>query len=321
MSDVALVMVIAERDDAEAELVAKELAACGVDVRWIDTADFPYQLALVATPGAAEPGWLIAEGKQIDLGRLRGVYRRSPAMFGVDQGMSSPERRFALMEAVQGVGGALAALDCWWMNHPSRVADASYKPVQLCVARDSGLRTPRTVVTNVGSAARDLIRELGGRAIYKPMSPGVLAEQGRVKVLNATLISADAVDDDAVARTAHTFQQWIDKDFDARVTVVGGQCFGVAIGASTEAARTDWRTDYDDLTYRVVDVPSDVQAGIRRYLSRLGLLFAAFDFSVDRDAAWWFLEANPNGLWAWIQERAGLPIAGAIARTLMQELR
>lgn len=318
MSDLGIVLVIAERQDAEAELVTEELAAGQIEVRWIDTADFPAGIALVATPGAAQPGWLIAEGREINLGQVRGVYRRSPAMFGVDEGMSSPERRFALMEAVQGVGGALAALECRWMNHPSRVADASYKPVQLCVAQACGLRTPRTVVTNVGSVARDLIRELGGRAIYKPMSPGVLAEQGKVKVVNATLISEDAIDDDAVARTAHTFQQWIDKDYDGRVTVVGDQCFGVAIDASTEVARTDWRADYDALSYRVVDVPDDVQAGISRYLARFGLLFAAFDFSVDRDGAWWFLEANPNGVWAWIQERTGLPIADRIAKTFSE---
>ncbi|MGH3753347.1 MAG: hypothetical protein ACRDRP_11725 [Pseudonocardiaceae bacterium] len=312
-------MLIAERDDCEAKLVADALAVHTVEVSWIDTADFPDRLGLVATPGASHPGWLRSADSEIDLALVRSVYRRSPAVFGLADGMSTPERRFALMEAVQGIGGVLAALQCRWMNHPSRVADAAYKPHQLCIAEQCGLRLPRTLVTNVGPAARDFTSELGGKVIYKPMSPGVLAEQGTIRVINATLITPDCIDDIAVGRTAHTFQQWIDKSFDTRVTVVGDHCFGVAIHAASELARIDWRADYDALSYSTVEVPVHIQAGISRYLSRFGLLFAAFDFSVAQDGTWWFLEANPNGLWARLEETASIPVAAAIAELLAEE--
>ncbi|HET9254676.1 MAG TPA: ATP-grasp ribosomal peptide maturase [Pseudonocardiaceae bacterium] len=319
MSGNACILLIAERDDAEAGLVAESLGAHGIEVCWIDTADFPGHLDLIATPGAKYPGWLRSPDGEINLAQVRSVYRRSPSMFGMDDGMSAPERRFALMEAVQGMGGALASLRCRWMNHPARVADASYKPLQLCVADQCGLRVPRTLVTNVGQAAREFAAELGGSVIYKPMSPGVLAEQRRIRVVNATLITSECIDDAAVGRTAHTFQQWIDKEYDARVTAVGGNCFGVAIYAATETARIDWRSDYDALSYVVVDVPAEVQDGINDYLARCGLLFAALDFAVETDGAWWFLEANANGLWAWLQERTGLPISDAIAALLVEE--
>lgn len=313
------VLLIAERDDCETKLVASALAVYAVEVSWIDTADFPSRLGLVATPGASHPGWLRSTDDEIDLALVRSVYRRSPAMFGMADDMSAPERRFALMEAVQGMGGVLAALECRWMNHPSRVADASYKPHQLCIAEQCGLRPPRTLVTNVGSAARDFTSELGGKVIYKPMSPGVLAEQGAIRVINATLVASECIDDAAVRHTAHTFQQWIDKEFDARVTVVGDRFFGVTIHAANESARIDWRADYDALDYSEVKVPTDVQAGVSRYLSRFGLLFAAFDFSVAKNGTWWFLEANPNGLWAWLEEAAGIPVAAAIAELLAKE--
>jgi hypothetical protein len=48
-------------------------------------------------------------------------------------------------------------------------------------------------------------------------------------------------------------------------------------------------------------------------------LFAALDFSVAPDGTWWFLEANANGLWAWLQERTGLPISDTIAPLLIEE--
>ena len=290
-----------------------------MDVIRFDTADFPERLELVATPGAAHPGWLRTQERPVDLSRVTGVYRRSPAVFGFADGMSPPERRFALMEAVQGLGGVLATLRCRWMNHPSRVADASYKPMQLRTAQDSGLRVPRTLVTNVGSAARMFIEELDGAAIYKPMSPGVLSEQGKIRVINASIVDHDMVDDSTIMRTAHTFQQYIDKSHDARVTVVGDQLFGVAIHAENDVARIDWRADYDALRYELSDVPVDVRSGILEYMERLDLLFAAFDFSVGKDGLWWFLEANANGLWAWLQERLNIQIADAVADVMARE--
>lgn len=319
MREGGCILLIASSGDAETSLVYEVLQARAVDSLWIDTADFPQRLSLAATPGSTHPGWLHSGNRDLDLALVRSVYRRSPAVFELAEGMSAPEHRFAMMEAVQGMGGVLGALPCRWMNHPARVADASYKTVQLCVAENSGLRTPRTLITNIGSAARDFVSELGGRAIYKPMSPGVLGEQGKVRVVNATLITPRCLDDTSVALTAHTFQQWIDKDFDARITVVGDSCFGVAIHAAHEQARIDWRSDYDALSYSVIEVPHEVRAGIRGYLRQFGLLFAAFDFSVDQEGEWWFLEANPNGLWAWLQERTGLPIATAIAELLIKE--
>ncbi len=44
--------------------------------------------------------------------------------------------------------------------------------------------------------------------------------------------------------------------------------------------------------------------------------FAALDFIVDPDDQWWFLECNPNGQWAWIEEETGLPISSALADAL-----
>jgi hypothetical protein len=61
-----------------------------------------------------------------------------------------------------------------------------------------------------------------------------------------------------------------------------------------------------------------VLAGIRAYLTRFGLVFGAFDFAVTRTGAWWFLECNSNGQWAWLEERTGLPMTAALADLLLE---
>ena len=46
----------------------------------------------------------------------------------------------------------------------------------------------------------------------------------------------------------------------------------------------------------------------------MGLNFAAFDFALDYDAQWHFLECNPNGQWLWLEVLTGLPTVETLAR-------
>lgn len=59
--------------------------------------------------------------------------------------------------------------------------------------------------------------------------------------------------------------------------------------------------------------------GIARYLDAAGLAFSAFDFVIRPDGDWIVLEANGSGMWGWLAEECGLPIAAAIADELTKE--
>jgi D-alanine-D-alanine ligase-like ATP-grasp enzyme len=52
-------------------------------------------------------------------------------------------------------------------------------------------------------------------------------------------------------------------------------------------------------------------------MNRLGLRFGALDFLVRPDGTHVFLEINPNGQWAWIEQVAPA-IASAIADALTE---
>ena len=72
---------------------------------------------------------------------IRSVYVRRPTEFVFPASMTDAEQRFAAREARRGIGGLLMSLPCSWVNHPSRAADAEYKPFQL--AMRGGLRIER----------------------------------------------------------------------------------------------------------------------------------------------------------------------------------
>ncbi|MFD4608909.1 MvdC/MvdD family ATP grasp protein [Streptomyces sp. NPDC058440] len=55
---------------------------------------------------------------------------------------------------------------------------------------------------------------------------------------------------------------------------------------------------------------------LRAYLDHFRLVFGAFDFAVDRQGQWWFLECNPSGQWAWLEPETRLPMVVAMADLL-----
>lgn len=289
------------------------------EVARIDTADFPGSLSLVARPERIDsPGWLCNRAHRVDLASVSSVYRRPPAQFAFPAGMSAPEQRFAALECTYGLGGMLCAQPWRWIDHPAVVADASYKPRQLRVAAQSGLRVPRSLVTNVGADVREFASEFPEGLVYKSLSPGVVAEQDEVRIIYTSRLSVNEVDDNAIGLCCHLFQEWIPKAFDVRLTVVGSRFFAVAVHAGSAETIVDWRIRYDDLRYEVCQAPDAVRRGVPAYLQAFGLVFGAFDFSVTPDGQWWFLECNPAGQWGWLVEETGLPIAEAIAEELVR---
>jgi len=263
---------------------------------------------------------LILSGPNLDvpLERVHSVYYRRPGRFDLSIHRHDDLRRFVEAEARQGFGGVLSSLDCTWVNHPARMADAEYKPCQLKVAAESGLRVPRSHLTNDPRSAKMFAEAVGGMVVDKPLSAHRFwVENGRSFVLLTSPIQLDSICDPRIGITAHLFQEWVPKHHDVRLTVVGGRFFAVAIdvGGST-AALIDWRANHRCHRYLVTTVPDEVRAGVRSLLDRLGLVFGALDFSVTEEGEWFFLELNPGGQWGWIEAATGLPIASAIADAL-----
>ncbi|MBZ6253600.1 ATP-grasp ribosomal peptide maturase [Streptomyces olivaceus] len=315
----APVLIIAAHDDWPTDRIVLELETRGVDVFRMDTADFPQQLVLAGRidQGRAWTGDLTTKHRTVELSRVGAVYYRAPGAFRFPEGMSGPEERFAAAQARAGLGGVLSALECRWVNHPTAMARAEYKPVQLAAARACGLHIPPTLLTNRPDDVRAFAAEVGGPIVCKPVASPVLIEGGQLKsVYTQRLVPEDLEDLRGVDTTAHLFQAWAPKAYEVRLTIAGDRMLAAAIHAGSEAAHADWRSDYGSLTYTTTTVPDSVAAGVRRLMDRLQLRFGAADFIVGPEGQWTFLEVNPCGQWDWIQGATGLPIAEAIADEL-----
>ncbi|WP_019549378.1 ATP-grasp ribosomal peptide maturase [Streptomyces sulphureus] len=314
------VLVLTRASDATSDLVISELSDRGVPVHRLDHSDFPDRLTVGAHIDPEARGWSgIVRGQHRDLSldEVRAVYYRRPSPPRTHPDLTEADARWAASEARAGFGGLLAALDCLWVNHPSRNAHAEIKPVALAAARRCGLDVPRTLITNDPADAREFVDSLPGRvAAYKGLGPGgPLGDDADAHALWTTQVRADEIND-TVSLTAHQFQQWIPKAYEVRLTAVGRQLFAAEIHAGSDAARVDFRTDYDSLTYRPCDVPGSIAAGMNALLDDLQLRYAACDFLVSQDDGRWYLvDVNPNGQWAFIPELRA-PITHALAALL-----
>ncbi|MGW8992785.1 ATP-grasp ribosomal peptide maturase [Streptomyces zhihengii] len=315
MSDRRPVLVVTEVDDVTADLVITALNRQKVPVARFNPADIGAALTVSARFGsgpASVAGQLRTPSRTVDLAEVRSVYWRRP-VWPVFAELQHDDARFAAAQTRYGLAGTLYALDGpLWVNHPLRNAAADYKPAQLAVAQRLGLRVPPTLVTNDPDEARCFVSSYE-QVIFKTLRWTPYQRDGVPVTGWADRVSATEIDE-RVSVVPHLFQTVVDKTGDLRVLIVGRDVFAVHI----ESGMLDWRKNYSNLAYCVVDLPNCVEEMLFAYLKHFGLVSGSFDFAVDKTGDLWWLELNPNGQWGWLEERTGLAMSAAFADLLTQ---
>ncbi|MPZ64441.1 MAG: ATP-grasp ribosomal peptide maturase [Pseudonocardiaceae bacterium] len=312
------VLILATEHDISVDRVVRALADRDVPVFRADLGWFPRQLTLDAELRDGRwVGQLATAHRDVALEDLRSVWYRGPSAFEFPVTMSATERRHAQHEAKLGLGGVLASLPVLWVNHPSRHADAGYKPRQLVAAASAGLGVVATLVTNDAATVRRFVRDSGPAGVVTKMfgAPAICEQGGRRVALTQRLTGSDLGDLRGIETTAHQFQSWASKREEVRVIVIGRHVFAVAIHANSDAAHVDWRADYAALDYERITPPDAVRRGIRAVMAALELEYGAFDFVVTPEGQWVFLEVNPSGQYGWLAE---VPLTEAMADFLAQ---
>ncbi|EXU63151.1 ATP-dependent carboxylate-amine ligase [Streptomyces sp. PRh5] len=302
------VLVLTRPQDATADLVIAKLNERSVPVCRLDPRDFP--------EGALWEGVLRGQHRDVSLGDIRSVYYRRPGAHRLHPDMSEQDARWAQAEAQAGFGGLLYALPALWVNHPNRNALAAFPPVALAAAARSGLSVPRTLITNNPAEAREFVAALPRQvAAYKALGTTHPSDNDdRPQALWTTQVRPDEIND-SVRRTAHQFQEWVDKAYEVRLTAVGHQLFAAEIYAGSDASRLDFRADYDSLTYKPCEVPERIARGVRMLTLMFGLQYVALDFLVNPQGRWYLIDVNPNGQWGFIPDLRA-PITRALADLL-----
>lgn len=200
---------------------------------------------------------------------------------------------------------------------------AELKSVQLTEAARLGWSIPDTLMTSDPQKAESFIRERD-TTIVKPLSIEGAAVDETLMLFFSTRVTPDTKLRLAGMNYGPVIlQSAVEAAYDVRATVVGDKVFPAAITSATESSLTsgvrDWRIGYhtDDLQIEECDMPQDVTEKCIELVRALGLKFGAIDIVVDNEDKHWFIENNPNGQWAFVEEVTKQPIGKAMARLLL----
>lgn len=309
-----LILLVTNKRDVTTDFVVLEMRRRGLPFIRLNTEDLPQHEMTMAN---GDPAALSFAGPcgSFSLSDVTGAYYRRPGSFEVEDREGVAAYVVAEWSAV--LRSLSNALEGRWLNSPFSILRAEDKPRQLAVARRVGLKVPHTTVTNSFEAARTLLAS--GPMVAKPLRHALIdnGEVGSV-VFTSRVDRLDTGDADAVRRAPMILQREIRKRADVRVVVVDDQVFGTRIMSQAhDETQVDWRRGVRmDLEHEVIDLPSEISLACIAVTHDLSLRFSAIDLVEDGDGGFWFLEANPNGQWAWIEQRTGAPVTSAIVDAL-----
>jgi glutathione synthase/RimK-type ligase-like ATP-grasp enzyme len=316
------VLHITSARDTTTDLVVEQLDSLDVTSLRLNTECFPTdaQLSLSISDHSLVGQLTTDSGRTARLGEVGAIYYRRPlpASYEGFPQLAQESERFAAQESGASLAGFLRLLGAAWVNDPDLSRCAERKAPQLTVAQSVGLPVPRTLITNDPDAAVAFIRSVEGRVIAKTVkSPLVQQSTGRLAYAHV-VSDQDVLRLDALCLAPCIFQEYIEKDLECRVVVVGERVFTVEIYSQGHPdAAIDWRqADYRTVRHEWATLPPRVEEACRAFARAYGLKFAVMDLIRRPDGRHVFLECNPNGEWAWLEGTTGVPIARAIAELL-----
>ncbi|HEY1404625.1 MAG TPA: hypothetical protein VGB05_10895, partial [Pyrinomonadaceae bacterium] len=265
---------------------------------------------------------LAADGATLDLRDVSAIWHRRLNVGGrLPVEMDRQLRQASLGESRASIMGLLASLDVFRMDAEPLIRRAENKQLQIRIARETGLDTPRTLITNDPEAVRAFARTCERGMITKMLSSFAIYENDTEKVVFTNAITAEDLNDlDGLRLCPMTFQEQLPKRLELRVTIVGRRVLAAAIDSQvSERAAHDWRRDGVRLldAWQPYTLPVKVEEKLLRLMDYFKLNYGAADFIVTPEGRHVFLEVNPVGEFFWLEQRPGLPISETIADVLL----
>ena len=312
------VLVISDKDDVHIPYVDKHLKERMYildPLSIMDKREFSYEF---------DDGKLSLRHSGIKLDDVGAVWYRKPRTVTTNMlTVAESFKPYAVSAIRRHMGMFLGAFNsALWISDYYAIERAENKAWQLEAASKLGFNVPETLITSDASRARAFITRQG-TCIVKPQTSEIPVVDGQAQSFFATRISRDAMPDLSRLHLAPAFfQQSIEATYDVRVTVVGDKVFAARIvndKLDAFSAIRDWRIGHykGDMLFKAYeDFPAATAQQCVEHVKVMGLNYGAIDLVADKKGKLWFLENNPNGQWAFIEQATRQPIGQALAGLL-----
>jgi hypothetical protein len=250
--------------------------------------------------------------RKLDLNEVSAVWNRRALHPAVRMDISRSEIVFVAGELRHLALGLVLNPGIIWVNPIDRVSVAELKLYQLQVARQLGFRVPRTLVSRDAEALRRFAAGNKAGTICKPIFHGMFIDETSSYSVYTRRITPESIDADSAKICPIFLQEEIVRSADVRATFIGRDCFVADITGNPSLV--DWRDPDVPVSYRESSLGVEIEERCRSMLANLGLVYGAFDFVRTPAGDLVFLEVNPTGEWAWLEDQLGFPMRDAFIR-------
>ena len=316
-----MLLIVTNKSDLTSDYLIIRLEELNIPFWRLNTEDYlsKYQIELHITNDSLKPSINYFNGRDIEMDNIRGVYFRRPIAPDMSSKIGEAELEFAQRETMEVLRSLWRIInEKLWLNHPKHLWIANNKIDQLKRAVNLGFNIPPTCISTNSDTIRDFYLSFSGNIIAKAVKHGFYKKGKNIQMASTQKIDKDFIDKiNHYAKVPMIFQEKIKKKFDIRVTVIGDTVYPTAIYSQEhEETKTDWRVwdKYPDinLKHSKFDLPHRIVHLCLKITQEFNLRFSAIDLVYSVDDKYYFLEMNPNGQWAWIEEKVGFPIRDSI---------
>ena len=257
---------------------------------------------------------IVVGPRTLDFSAVTAVWYRRSIHPILDTSLTPAERHFVTGELRHLAMGLVLNPEVVWVNPIDRVSVAEHKLYQLQIAARLGFHVPRTLVSADVDELRNFVSKNRLGTICKPIFHGMFFDGSSHNAVYTRRIDAEKLNDLNVGSYPILLQEEIARIADVRATFVGSHCFVADIVGDTSLV--DWRDPNIVVNYTISSLDDTTLSLCRKMLEELGLAYGAFDFIRAPSGDLVFLEINPTGEWAWLEEKLGFALRDAFIELL-----
>lgn len=237
------------------------------------------------------------------------IYYRKPSLPDLNE-FEKKYHNMISRDIIGIINGIVDDFDGKALTKPSILRKTENKIFQLLYAKKKNLLIPDSFIGNSLNRSTSFLNK---KSIIKPITTGKVISQNNTEIYQTNYLR-DLEDD--ISLTPIYLQEYMDKKYEVRLTIINGSLFPVRIDSKN---KLDWRQNYDELAYSIIECPDKIKTQCLKLMKHFKLQFGAFDFIVNKKEEWIFLEINPNGQWLWLEQTLHLAISQKIVDYLTSE--
>ena len=302
------VLLLTNKNDITADYIVLELQKRNVEYFRFNTEDYHQKVSCSFFLSDKKPFILFETPKgKFNLNDFKSILYRRPGKPLISEDINDNGiYEFCFKEAEEFLEGIWANFNGLWVSFPPYIFQAQNKILQLGLAKKIGFNIPSTLVSNNPKEISKFIDDLNNKVVVKAVRQGVLTIDDSEYVIFTSRINSNDINgiDDA-KYSPSIYQELIDKKFDLRINVIGKKVFAVEIQTSTINSKRyiDWRAaEQENLSYQIHKLPNSIEDKCKAIVTRLKLNYGAIDMVYSNNDMYYFLEINPNGQWAWLEQ-------------------